>query len=145
RLLQAARPPDAAPGEERYLAEDGRLLTENYGPEPADIFGVELRSGEGLARLAVFLKEFSPLSSGLLSRPVKLEYPSPGSGRESTCRLELANGASVLWGDFEFTEAKVSRLNEVLADASGRVKGPLRVDMRYFGDGKVFVSKAGDI
>jgi hypothetical protein len=153
-----------------YLAENGKLLGEHYGPEPGEMFETEVRAapGDALIPLAAFLKEFRALSAGFSSRPVRLEYPAPrsetdrgpakslretdrGSAKplsgeaDESCRLTLENGASVLWGDFEFTKAKISRLNEVLSDAARRLNGPLRVDLRYFRDGKVFVSKLSDI
>ena len=90
-----------------------------------------------LGPLAAFLKELKALAPGFSSRPVKLEC----RGHEAPCRLTLENGAEVLWGEFEFTKSKVSRLNEVLPDAARRIQGPLKVDFRYFRDGKIFVSK----
>ena len=142
-------------GEDLYLAENGRLLGAYHGPVPETMFETEVRAGRGvvLAPLAAFLKELNALASGFSSRPVRLEYPAPGyippagaqAGPEQSCRLTLANGASVLWGDFGFTKAKIARLNEVLPAAELRFGAPLTVDLRYFSDGKVFVSKAGDI
>jgi hypothetical protein len=155
RLVPGGRVQAPGGGESFYLAENGRLLGERYGPGPETMFETEVRAGcgAGLAPLAAFLKELNALASGFSSPPVRLEYPAPGyvpppgaqAVPEQSCRLTLANGASVLWGDFEFTKAKISRLNEVLSDAARRLGGPLRVDLRYFRDGKVFVSKAGDI
>ena len=81
------------------------------------------------------------MSSEFASRPVKLEY----RGSSESCRLTLESRAEILWGEFKFTKAKIVRLNEVLADAARRIKGPLKVDLRYFRDGKVFVSKLSDI
>ncbi len=155
RLLPGGRVQAPGGGETFYLAENGRLLTEYYGPEPETIFETEVRAGRspGLAPLAAFLNELNALASGFSSRPIRLEYHAPGyvppsgaqAGTEQFCRLTLANGASVLWGDLEFTKAKISRLNEVLPAAARRLGGALKVDLRYFSDGKVFVSKAGDI
>ena len=140
-----------------YLSESGRLLAEHYGPEPADIFETDVYPGAAeeaaapgsvgsvpgkggrpvLAPLADFLKELKALAPEFSSRPVKLEY----RGLAASCRLTLENSAEVLWGGFEFTKSKVLRLNEVLPDAALKIKGPLKVDFRYFSDGKVFVSK----
>jgi len=137
-----------------YLAENGRLLPEHYGPEPAELFDIDVRAGSGdaLAPLASFLSELRAHAADFSSRPVRLEYPASGEapsgaskGAARTCRLVLENDASVLWGDFDFTRAKISRLNEALADAARRLRGPLKVDLRYFRDGKVFVSKLTDI
>lgn len=126
-----------------YLSESGRLLPEHYGPDPADIFETEVYAGPGLVLgpLAGFLKELKALAPGFSSRPVKLECRGPAE----PCRLTLENSAEVLWGEFAFTKDKVNRLNEVLPDAARRIKGPLKVDFRYFRDGKIFVSKLAGI
>ena len=130
-------------GDEFYLSEKGRLLGECYGAAPDNIFETDLYAapGAGLAPLAVFLAELRLRAPEFSSRPVKLEY----RGAAGFCRLTLENSAEILWGEFEFTKAKISRLNEVLADAARKIKGPLKVDFRYFKDGKVFVSKLPDI
>ena len=126
-----------------YLSESGRLLSEYYGPDPADIFETDVYSdpGSALGPLAGFLKELKAMSPEFSSRPVKLEY----RGLAESCRLTLENSTSVIWGGFEFTKTKIARLNEVLPDAARKIKGPLKVDFRYFSDGKVFVSKLTDI
>jgi hypothetical protein len=154
RLMPGSRV-QAPGGEDFYLAENGRLLGAYHGPAPETMFETEVRAGRGavLASLAAFLKELNALAPGFSSRPVRLEYPAPGyvppagaqAEPEQSCRLTLANGASVLWGDFGFTKAKISRLNDVLPAAELRFGAPVMVDLRYFSDGKVFVSKAGDI
>ena len=126
-----------------YLSESGRLLAEHYGPDPADVFETDVYSSPGLVlgSLAVFLKELKALVPEFSSRPVKLEC----RGSAEPCRLTLENSAEVLWGGFEFTRSKVARLNEVLPDAAGKIKGPLKLDFRYFADGKIFVSKLSGI
>lgn len=130
-------------GDNFYLSESGRLLGECYGAAPSDIFETDLYAapGAGFAPLAGFLKELGTMVPEFSSRPVKLEY----RGDTGSCRLTLENSAEVNWGDFGFTKTKISRLNEVLADAARKIKGPLKVDFRYFRDGKVFVSKLPDI
>ena len=138
-----------------YLSGGGRILAGHYGPEPEELFETELRAapGENLAALAAFLRELRAAAPGFSSKPSKLECPPPDgpermrarSGAGAACRLTLENGTAVLWGDFDATAAKVSRLNAVLADAPSRLAGPLKVDLRYFRDGKVFVSKSSDI
>ena len=126
-------------GDNYYLSENGRLLDEYYCAAPADIFETDLYAAPGadLKSLAGFLTELIVMVPEFSSRPVKLEY----RGDTQSCRLTLENSAEILWGEFEFTRAKISRLNEVLADAARKIKGPLKVDFRYFNDGKVFVSK----
>ena len=128
---------------EFYLSENGRLQGECYGAAPADIFETDLYAapGAGLEILAGFVKELRAMAPEFSSRPVKLDCRDSAQ----TCRLTLANSAEVLWGEFKFTKTKISRLNEILADAERKIKGPLKVDFRYFRDGKVFVSKLPDI
>gem|GEM_PF-1024051 len=130
-------------GEEFYLAENGRLLGETYGPAPADAFetAIYAEPGENLAALAGFLKEIKGLNEEFYSRPVSLLY----RGSEGACLVTLENSAEIFWGEFAFTRSKVAKLNEVLKDAAQKIKGPLKIDFRYFRDGKIFVSKAGDI
>lgn len=126
-----------------YLAEDGRLLGETCGAPPADSFetAVYAEPGDVLASLAVFLKELKALKEEFSSRPVSLRYRRP----EGVCQLTLENDTEVFWGEFGFTRSKVARLNEVLGDAARKISGPLKVDLRYFRDGKVFVSKNANI
>ncbi len=126
-------------GDNFYLSESGRLLGEYYGADPVDLFETDLYAepGAGLEPLAGFLKELGAMVPEFSSRPVKLEC----RGAAQSCRLTLDNSAEVNWGEFAFTKAKISRLNEILADAARKIKGPLKIDLRYFRDGKVFVSK----
>lgn len=126
-----------------YLAEDGRLLGETYGTPPADPFetAVYADPGDVLAPLAGFLKELKGLKDEFSFRPVSLRYRRP----EGACLLTLENDAEVFWGEFVFTRSKVAKLNEVIGDAAQKISGPLKVDLRYFRDGKVFVSKHGNI
>ncbi|HBB66220.1 MAG: hypothetical protein A2X28_06970 [Elusimicrobia bacterium GWA2_56_46] len=157
-------------GETFYLSENGRLLREYCGVGPEDSFETEIYAGPaaGLGPFAVFLRELKTMTPDFFSRPVRLEYRLPGAeGRSGTspgspapaapdpriprppdggyCRLTLENSALVLWGELGFTKSKISRLNEVLGDAARRINGPLKVDFRYFRDGKVFVSKLAGI
>lgn len=130
-------------GRDFYLAENGRLLKETYGPLPSDEFTAEIHvePKERPAALAGFLKEFKLAGPEFASRPVSLVC----RGADGPCSVKLENSAEVFWGGFEFTRTKIARLNEVLEDAAKKIKGPLKVDFRYFSDGKVFVSKAGNI
>lgn len=126
-----------------YLSESGRLLEESLAEAPADAFETELSEvpGSGLRPLAGFFAKLRTLAPEFSSRPVKIGCRGPAD----SCRLTLENGAEVLWGELEFTRSKVLRLNQILADAGGRIKGRLKIDFRYFRDGKVFVSKLSDI
>jgi len=134
-------------GETFYLSENGRLLREYCGPGPEDSFETEIYAGPaaGLGPFAVFLRELKTMTPDFFSRPVRLEYRLTGPADGGYCRLTLENSALVSWGELEFTKTKISRLNEVLGDAARRINGPLKVDFRYFRDGKVFVSKLAGI
>jgi hypothetical protein len=126
-------------GATAYLGVSGRLMPENLsaGAEaglPVTI-GWAASDAPGLASFLTGLKPLLPL---FYSRPASLDCPGPGWA----CRLDLEDGSSVLWGEFEFTRLKIIRLNEVVKDASLKRPGPFRVDMRYFREGKILVSAA---
>jgi len=124
-------------GTTAYLGAGGRLMSENLSVEPFAPFAVRLETREQEApALAAFLAGIKPLCGLFARRPSALEC----SGSPGDCRLEMEDGSSVLWGEFEFTRLKILRLNEVMADASRKTAGPLRVDLRYFREGKIFVS-----
>ncbi len=120
-----------------YLGESGRLFREIY-PEavPGGISADLPPSSETFPAAARFLSRLNALSGLFDSRPVSLSCPSA----EGPCRLALSDGSEVLWGGFEFTRAKILRLNEILEKSAGRLKGPYRVDLRYFEDGRAVVS-----
>ncbi len=126
-------------GTSAYLSVTGRLLGENITGKISSELPAEIGWAAGSAPgLAVFLKDLNPLLPVFYSRPSRLYCP----GSDWACTLRLEDGTSVLWGEFEFTRLKVIRLNEVMKDASLKRTGPLRVDMRYFREGKIFVSAA---
>ena len=126
-------------GATAYLSVTGRLLHENITGRTSSDLPAEIGWPAGDApALAAFLRELNPFLPVFYSRPSRLDCP----GRDWACSLSLADGTSVLWGEFEFTRLKVIRLNEVMKDASLKRPGPLRVDLRYFREGKIFVSAA---
>lgn len=131
--------PVLADGATVYLGTSGRLMPEKLSGDRADPFTVELAGASAEApELAAFLADLRPLSGLFYSRPLVLSC----DGRSWDCRLKLEDGTTVLWGKFEFTRLKVLRLNEVMIDASRKAAGPLRADLRSFGEGKIFVSAA---
>ncbi|HBA61142.1 MAG TPA: hypothetical protein DCZ92_10055 [Elusimicrobia bacterium] len=139
--ISAAVEPVVAPvllnGATVYLGETGRLMRENLsGPQTAP-FLTELRGAARVAGLVTFLKDIKAQYALFSSKPVKLEC-----GPEPECSLLLEDRTRVLWGGFEFTGLKVLRLNEVLKDAAAKRGGPLRIDLRCFREGKIFVSEA---
>ncbi len=143
KLSVKARPETAvAPvllqGATSYLGESGRFMPETLAGGETSPFETELGWRPAAApELAAFLKEVGPLVPLFYSRPHALSCP--GKGWDS-CRFRLEDGSSVLWGGFEFTRLKILRLNEVAQDAALRKAPPFRVDLRYFKEGKIFVS-----
>ena len=124
-------------GATAYLGVSGRFMTESLAGGDALPFPVSVRAGAGEApALAAFLSGLRPLAGLFARRPLLLDCP----GVSGDCRLGLEDGSTVLWGGFEFTRLKILRLNEVMEDAARKTGGPLRVDLRYFREGKIFVS-----
>ncbi len=127
-------------GTTAYLGATGRFIPEDLsGGAEAGLAAEVTGPAADAPGLASFLGELKPLLPLFYSRPVKLDCPA----RDWACRLSLADGTTVLWGGFEFTRLKILRLNEVVRDAALRKRAPFRVDMRYFREGKIFVSSAG--
>jgi hypothetical protein len=124
-------------GATAYLGVTGRLMGENLSGAGEAPFAVELRGAPGAApELAAFLAELKPLAGLFYAEPARLACD--GAGRD--CSLWLRDGSVALWGRFEFTRLKILRLNEVMKDALAKSGGPLRADLRSFGEGKIFVS-----
>lgn len=124
-------------GTTSYLGVSGRFIPESLAGGDGFPFPVAVRAGTGEApALAAFLSGLKPLAGLFVRRPLLLDCP----GVSGDCRLGLEDGSTVLWGGFEFTRLKILRLNEVMEDAARKTGGPLRVDLRYFGEGKIFVS-----
>ena len=121
-------------GATAYLGVTGRFMPETLSG-PAAAVSVRTQAKKAPA-LAAFLREIGPLVPLFYSRPRLLECP----GRDWACRFSLEDGSTVLWGGFEFTRLKILRLNEVAQDAALKKTAPFRVDMRYFKEGKIFVS-----
>jgi hypothetical protein len=126
-----------ADGATAYLGVTGRLMPEDLSGSAGLPFSVHLRGAQpGLSGLAAFLAGLRPLVPLFYSAPAALSC----EGAPGDCRLRLADGSVVLWGEFEFTRLKILRLNEVMNDALHKSGGPLRADLRSFKEGKIFVS-----
>ncbi len=68
--------------------------------------------------------------------------PAPLSGlqyRGDGWQLRLSDGTVVLWGPLTWTDQKLVRLKEALADARARQPGTFAADLRFFDDGKVLL------
>lgn len=76
------------------------------------------------------------LSPGALpAAPERIVYDASEGG----WTLTLADGTRLEWGGSDWTEQKLGRLSEVLADAAPRFGGALTADLRHFEDGKILV------
>jgi hypothetical protein len=58
-------------------------------------------------------------------------------------QAHLQDGTVVLWGHLNFTQEKIKRLGEALADARIRAPGTMAADLRWFEDGKVLLKPVG--
>ncbi len=125
-------------GATAYLGVSGRFMDEDLSGAPDPVFLTELRGPVPDPKaLAAFIRNMSGLAGLFPSRPLRLEC-LPVTG----CQFVLEDGSSVLWGEFEFNRPKVLRLNEVVKAEAARRGPPLRIDLRYFREGKIFVSAA---
>jgi len=126
-----------ADGATAYLGVSGRLMPEDLSGSAGLPFAVQLRGAPREApAFSSFLAGLGPLVPLFYSAPQALSCEAPSWD----CRLRLADGSVVLWGEFEFTRLKILRLNEVMNDALQKSGGPLRADLRSFREGKIFVS-----
>ncbi len=115
----------------------------NFFKAPKELYAESLpeiqdsnMDSKALRQAASFLNKIASLN---LPSPIEsLRYLSPVNGWS----VELQDGTLIDWGDFRWTKEKVKRLNAVLADAKTYAKGNFFVDMRSFGNGKIFVKPA---
>ena len=121
-----------------YLGEDGRLFAAPAAAVPtAGLPRVEL----GAFPAGGELKELSRLvlaagaDGALPAKPLVYAYDA----RERGWTVTLEDKTTLSWGTLEWTEEKLARLREVLADASGRVPSGFTADLRYFEDGRILV------
>jgi len=121
-----------------YLAEDGLLFVAPPSVvAAAGLPRVELGAfpaGGDLKDLASLVRA-AAAEGALPSKPVAYAYDA----RERGWALTLEDGTKVSWGPLGWTEEKLGRLREVLADASGRLAKGFTADLRYFEDGRILV------
>ncbi|TBR24208.1 hypothetical protein EPO15_04455 [bacterium] len=121
-----------------YLAEDGNLFAApaavvaaaglprvELGAFPA---GGDLKDLAGLIRAA-------GAEGALPSKPLSYAYDA----RERGWTVALEDGTRLSWGAADWTDEKLGRLREVLADAAGRLPKGFTADLRYFEDGRILV------
>lgn len=129
--------------ESGYLGEDGKIFHAPAGLYE-NLISVDVFSGKkgpadfGFASggLVRFMKDIRSRKKFLPFKLSSISY-SPAGG----CTLEASDGSKILWGAYEFMEEKIARLGQILADAGSRAPGPVRVDLRYFGDGRVLLNR----
>lgn len=133
----------ARAGRGAWIDDEGVVFAApaGYAPETLPLVHRGEASGAELKALARLLDVLSPEA---FAAPLQsCRFVSTADGWE----LSLADGASILWGDFRWTAQKLARLREALNDArceTGPFAGTaaLAADLRYFEDGKILVRRA---
>ncbi|MFA5161320.1 MAG: cell division protein FtsQ/DivIB [Elusimicrobiales bacterium] len=123
-----------------YMDERGEI----YGAEPSpppELLAVALPAGSR-ARVfrpetAAMLKSISAFESELPAKPVLVA----ADRGETSFRLRLADGAVVEWGGSAHTAEKIARLAQVYGKARERFAGPYKINMKYFEDGRILLSR----
>lgn len=119
-----------------FLGDDGTVFT-----APPEAFVVSAppveTAGASAAELAALAREWPRLTaaSAFPSPLTGLSYVSAEDGWEAI----LADGTRVQWGRLEWTNEKLARLSEALADARQKDPGSFSADLRWFEDGKVLL------
>lgn len=121
-----------------YLAEDGLLFVAPAAVvAAAGLPRVDLGAfpaGGDLKDLALLVRA-AGAEGALPSKPVAYAYDA----RERGWTLTLSDGTKLAWGPLDWTEEKLARCREVLADASARLAKGFTADLRYFEDGRILV------
>ncbi len=119
-----------------FLSETGEVFAADAALYPDARILVDAGSADRvqLERLAQTLEAVGRARS-LPSPLAAMRFVSAADGWEA----RLQDGTAVLWGELGWTEEKLVRLREVLADARERFAGTLSADLRYFEDGKVLL------
>lgn len=122
------------------LGEDGSVFEAPAGVYALRGPAVDVE-GAAPADLRALAREWGALSRpGAFPAPLEsLSYRVP----EESWQARLVDGTVVLWGRFDWTQEKLARLSEALADARGRAPGALGADLRWFEDGKVLIKPLG--
>ena len=120
-----------------YLSDDGFVIEAPVGLYEKTSPVVEA-SGAGredlLTAAALVVAAGAP---GALPSPlVSMRFLSSSDGWE----MRLEDATTVIWGDGRWTDEKLLRLREVLADARAQdTASKFETDLRYFEDGKVLL------
>lgn len=118
------------------LGEDGALFAPAPGTAaPAGVPSVDLTgwpAGGALGGLARLVRA-AGAEGALPSKPSSYGYDV----KSRSWAVTLEDGTRLAWGDLEWTDEKLARLREVLADAGGRMPKGFTVDLTYFEDGRI--------
>jgi len=129
-------------GATAFVDENGEV----YAAEPAggDASVLDINVADGAAGDKFepeTVAAFRALRDSLRSFPCKPETVSL-EGR-NLLSLRLEDGSLVDWGGLEHTAEKAARLAQVYSRMRERARGPYRVNMRYFDDGRILLSGMG--
>jgi hypothetical protein len=116
------------------LGEDGTVFA-----VPAGVYAL---SGPAVDPAGADAESLRALASAwpALSAPGALPAPLAGlQFRVDGWQLRLQDGTVVLWGPLRWTDEKLERLKEALADARARQPGTFAADLRFFEDGRVLL------
>jgi hypothetical protein len=111
-----------------FAAPDGVYALSGPFVDPA---GADANSLRDFARAWPTLNAAGALPSPLSAA----QYKGPVDGWQ----LRLEDGTIVQWGPLTWTQEKIARLKEALADARSREPGAFAADLRFFDDGKVLL------
>ena len=117
-----------------WLSDEGVLFDAPEGSFP-DAARPTVELGSGALKDLRALAQFVEAAALMPSRPSRVAYQSPEDGWE----IQTEDGTRLLWGGLDWTEQKLNRLREVLADAGKRFGPGLVLDLRYFEDGRILV------
>jgi len=99
---------------------------------PEGFSGVSV--GPEIARL---LGAVSAYGADFPSRPSAVRYDN----HSDAVTVELSDGSVLDWGTREYTAEKIARLSQVFPKARSKISGPYTVNMRYFENGRIIISR----
>jgi len=129
----------AMTGNGQYLSDKGDIFSappEFYGNDYISLDAADCRSGD-YPQMAGFIRDMTRLKKNLPSGVSGIMC----SGKTESAVVRLEDGSEITWGDYSFTDEKIRRLGQVIADAASKSGGPVRADLRYFSDGKILLSR----
>jgi len=121
--------------DKRYLLESGRIINGvNFG----DNF-IKLKIDNKIRcfsqPVVEFIKNFNNYATEAIFTIKEMIYDD-----NENFYIILDDGSKIVWGNLDFTREKILKLNIILKDAREKIPPPFKVDMRYFKNGKIFIS-----